>query len=178
MYRKKYIGKKFDKGKKTSNNNVAGGRNMVTEIEIDRFDKIFPLVRKAVGWSAEEFGDKIGVTRQTISNLENKRIHITKTTYIAMRFVLDEEIEDYPDETEMLKAVLDSFVDNPDKYTDEQREEIRKKTELLSSAVKTKTVSRKEANNEWKALLALSIVGGSVMGIISSIVLGAWRNKK
>ena len=117
-------------------------------------------------------------TRQTISNLENKRIHITKTTYIAMRFVLDEEIEDYPDETEMLKAVLDSFVDNPDKYTDEQREEIRKKTELLSSAVKTKTVSRKEANNEWKALLALSIVGGSVMGIISSIVLGAWRNKK
>ena len=151
---------------------------MVTNEEMERFNEVFPLVRKAVGWSAEEFGDKIGVTRQTISNLETKKIKISKTTYIAMRFVLDEEIEEHPDETEMLKVVLDSFVDNPDKYTDEQREEIRKKTELLSSAVKTKTISRKEANNEWKALLALSILGGSVMGIVSSIVLGAWRNKK
>ena len=151
---------------------------MVTNEEIERFDEIFPLVRKAVGWSAEEFGDKIGVTRQTISNLENKRIKVSKTTYIAMRFVLDEEMENHPDETEMLKVVLDSFVDNPEKYTDEQREEIRKKTELLSSAIKTKTITRKEANNEWKALLALSIMGGSVMGIISSIVLGAWRKKK
>ena len=151
---------------------------MVTNEEIERFDAIFPLVRKAVGWSAEEFGDKIGVTRQTISNLENKRIKVSKTTYIAMRFVLDEEMENHPDETEMLKVVLDSFVDNPEKYTDEQREEIRKKTELLSSAIKTKTITRKEANNEWKVLLALSIMGGSVMGIISSIVLGAWRKKK
>lgn len=151
---------------------------MVTNEEIERFDEIFPLVRKAVGWSAEEFGDKIGVTRQTISNLENKRIKVSKTTYIAMRFVLDEEMENHPDETEMLKVVLDSFVDNPEKYTDEQREEIRKKTELLSSAIKTKTITRKEANNEWKVLLALSIMGGSVMGIISSIVLGAWRKKK
>ena len=151
---------------------------MVTSEEMERFNEVFPLVRKAVGWSAEEFGDKIGVTRQTISNLETKKIKISKTTYIAMRFVLDEEMEEHPDETEMLKVVLDSFVDNPDKYTDEQREEIRKKTELLSSAVKTKTISRKEANNEWKALLALSILGGSVMGIVSSIVLGAWRNKK
>lgn len=151
---------------------------MVTNEEMERFNEVFPLVRKAVGWSAEEFGDKIGVTRQTISNLETKKIKISKTTYIAMRFVLDEEMEEHPDETEMLKVVLDSFVDNPDKYTDEQREEIRKKTELLSSAVKTKTISRKEANNEWKALLALSILGGSVMGIVSSIVLGAWRNKK
>lgn len=151
---------------------------MVTNEEMERFNEVFPLVRKAVGWSAEEFGDKIGVTRQTISNLETKKIKISKTTYIAMRFVLDEEIEEHPDETEMLKVVLDSFVDNPNKYTDEQREEIRKKTELLSSAVKTKTISRKEANNEWKALLALSIIGGSVMGIVSSIVLGAWRNKK
>ena len=151
---------------------------MVTSEEMERFNEVFPLVRKAVGWSAEEFGDKIGVTRQTISNLETKKIKISKTTYIAMRFVLDEEMEEHPDETEMLKVVLDSFVDNPNKYTDEQREEIRKKTELLSSAVKTKTISRKEANNEWKALLALSILGGSVMGIVSSIVLGAWRNKK
>lgn len=159
-------------------NDDAGGKSMITNEEMERFNDIFPLVRKTVGWSAEEFGDKIGVTRQTISNLETKKIKISKTTYIAMRFVLDEEMEEHPDETDMLKVVLDSFVDNPDKYTDEQREEIRKKADLLASAIKTKTASRKEANNAWKAFLAISVIGGSVMGIISSIVLGAWRNKK
>lgn len=159
-------------------NDDAGGKSMITNEEMERFNDIFPLVRKTVGWSAEEFGDKIGVTRQTISNLETKKIKISKTTYIAMRFVLDEEMEKHPDETDMLKVVLDSFVDNPDKYTDEQREEIRKKADLLASAIKTKTASRKEANNAWKAFLAISVIGGSVMGIISSIVLGAWRNKK
>lgn len=151
---------------------------MVTDNDIKKFYNAFPLIRKAVGWSAEEFGEKIGVKRQTISNLENKRVKLTMTTYIAMRFVLEQEMKEHKEETEMLKAVLDAFVDRYDKYTDEQRGEIKKKTDLLSSAVKTKTISRKEANNEWKALLTLSILGGSVLGIVSSVVLGAWRNKK
>ena len=151
---------------------------MNTDVEMNRFNEVFPLIRKAVGWSAEEFGDKIGVERQTISNLENKRVKLKKTTYIAMRYVLEEEMKEHKEETEMLKAVLDAFVDRYDKYTDEQRAEIKKQTEVYSSAVKTKTFSRKEANNEWKAILALSIIGGSVLGIISSVVLGAWRSKK
>ena len=36
-------------------------------------------VRKIAGWTTEEFGDKIGVTKQTISNLENKKTAMTRT---------------------------------------------------------------------------------------------------
>ena len=51
---------------------------MVSEEEMKRFEDNFLLIRKAVGWSAEEFGDRIGVTRQAINNLENKKNKLTK----------------------------------------------------------------------------------------------------
>ena len=38
--------------------------------EIKRLDEILLLVRGAVGWTAQEFGDRIGVTRQTIISIE------------------------------------------------------------------------------------------------------------
>ena len=83
--------------------------------EIERLQKYLLLVRRTVGWSAEEFGERIGVTRQTINNIEAGRNKLTKTQYIAMRSVLDAEIAAYPEETEILRLILDVLVDNPEK---------------------------------------------------------------
>ena len=82
--------------------------------EIERLQEHLLLIRRAVGWTAEEFGDRIGVTRQTINNLEAKRNKLNKTQYIAIRAVLDAEMAASPDDTEMLKCLLDVFIDNPD----------------------------------------------------------------
>ena len=60
--------------------------------DIERLQDNLALIRKAGGWSAEEFGEMIGVTKQTISNLENKKTPMSKTQYIAIRAVLDYEI--------------------------------------------------------------------------------------
>ena len=38
--------------------------------EIIRMQENLLLIRRTVGWTAEEFGDRIGVTRQTINNIE------------------------------------------------------------------------------------------------------------
>ena len=81
--------------------------------EIERLQEHLLLVRRTVGWTAEEFGERIGVTRQTINNLEAGRNKLNKTQYIAMRSVLDAEMNQYPEETEMLKLILDVFIDNP-----------------------------------------------------------------
>ena len=59
---------------------------------INRFQNILPLVRGSLGWSAEELGDRIGVTRQTINNIERKKTPLSKTQYIAMRSVIDAEV--------------------------------------------------------------------------------------
>ena len=41
--------------------------------EIKRLQDNLLLIRRAVGWTAEEFGNQIGVTRQTINNIESGR---------------------------------------------------------------------------------------------------------
>ena len=79
--------------------------------EIQRMQDNLLLIRRTVGWTAEEFGEQIGVTRQTINNIESGRNKLTKTQYIAMRSVLDVEIAKHPEETEMLKTLLDMLVD-------------------------------------------------------------------
>lgn len=148
---------------------------MFTNEEIERFEEIFPLIRRTVGWSAKEFGEKIGVSRQTINNLENKKYKLTRTPYIAMRYVLDDEIEKHPDETEMLKVVLDSFVDHPEKYDKESKDKIYKAANLLSPAIKAKQSSRKEVSNEWKSIL--TSLGVITAATISAILIGAWKKK-
>ena len=148
---------------------------MVTDQEINRFEEVFPLIRRTVGWSAEEFGEKIGVSRQTINNLENKKYKLTKLLYSAMRYALEAEIQGHPDETEMLKVILDVFVDNPDKYSKETKDKIYKAANLLSPAIKAKQTNRKEVSSEWKTvLISLGVITATA---ISAILIGAWRKK-
>ena len=148
---------------------------MINEEAMQRFEDNFLLIRKAVGWSAEEFADRIGATRQAINNIENKKNRLSKIMYSAMRYALDDEISSHPEETEMVKVILDAFVDNPEKYTDEQKEEIKNETKLLSSAMKDKNTSRKEVSKQWKkVLIGLGVLTGAA---IPAIIIGTWRKK-
>ena len=103
--------------------------------EIERLQKYLLLVRRTVGWSAEEFGERIGVTRQTINNIEAGRNKLTKTQYIAMRSVLDAEIAAYPEETEILRLILDVLVDNPEKYKEEDREKLLAQANMVTPSI-------------------------------------------
>lgn len=103
--------------------------------EIERLQDNLLLIRRAAGWTAEELGDRIGVTRQTINNLEAKRNKLNKTQYIAIRAVLDAEMAASPDDTEMLKYLLDVFIDNPDKYETKDREELLAKANMLTPSI-------------------------------------------
>ena len=139
--------------------------------EIQRMQDNLLLIRRAVGWTAEEFGDKIGVTRQTINNIESGRNKLSKTQYIAMRSVLDAEIMNSPDDTEMLRVLLEVFVDEPDKYKEEEREQLLAKANLMVPSILAGTTSREDVSKEWtnaaKFIVggALSIFGMACMGI-------------
>ena len=50
-------------------------------------------IREILNWTSADLGDLIGVTKQTISNLETKNSKFTKLHYIAIRTVVDFEIE-------------------------------------------------------------------------------------
>ena len=46
-------------------------------------------LRKIAGWTAETLATKIGVTKQTISNLETQKVKLTRIQYIAIRSVFE-----------------------------------------------------------------------------------------
>lgn len=58
----------------------------------EKLQKYLPLIRNAAGWTAEELGNKIGVTKQTISNLENQKTRMSKTQYLALQMVISQKI--------------------------------------------------------------------------------------
>ena len=70
-------------------------------------------IRKIAGWTAQDLGKKIGVTKQTISNLENQKTDMTLTQYIAIRTVIDYEIENNKS-NEVLPQVVYLLLDIPD----------------------------------------------------------------
>lgn len=126
--------------------------------EIIRMQENLLLIRRTVGWTAEEFGERIGVTRQTINNIESGRNKLTKTQYIAMRSVLDAEIIQTPEDTEMLKVLLDVLVDHPEKYSADKREELLSKANLMAPSILAGTTSRANVSKEWMK------VAGDVIG--------------
>lgn len=132
--------------------------------EIQKMQDNLLLIRRTVGWTAKEFGDRIGVTRQTINNIESGRNKLTKTQYIAMRAVLDAEIAENPEETEMLKILLDMLVDHPDKYSKEDQKMLLKKANIMSPSILTGSATRKSVSKEWMIAVATT----SVLGIIAS----------
>ena len=74
--------------------------------EIERMQQHLLLIRRSIGWTADQLGEQIGVTRQTINNLETGRSKLTKAQYIAMRSIFDAEMAQAPEETEMLRLLL------------------------------------------------------------------------
>lgn len=135
--------------------------------QIELFQKHLLLIRRAVGWSAERFGDKVGVTRATINNLESGRTKLSKTLYIAMRSVLDVEIKNYPDETKTLQLILETFVDHPEKYSEEDKKKFLDKLNIVTPSVLAGSATRKDVSAE-----AMKFAIGSALAAVTPAVIG------
>ena len=149
--------------------------------EIVRMQENLLLIRRTVGWTAEEFGEKIGVTRQTINNIESGRNKLTKTQYIAMRSVLDAEMAQAPEETEMLKVLLDVLVDHPEKYSSENRDELLSKANMMAPSILAGTSTRADASKEWIKAAGIIVGGAAIWGPLGLGVgitaMNAWLAK-
>ncbi len=76
-------------------------------------------IRLILNWTSSDLGNLIGVTKQTISNLENQNNRLTKLHYIALRTVIDFEIENLKttDQDRANRAeLLLNFFDESEKY--------------------------------------------------------------
>lgn len=152
--------------------------------EIQRMQDNLLLIRRTVGWTAEEFGNQIGVTRQTINNIESGRNKLTKTQYIAMRSVIDAELVKHPEETQMVKTLLDLLVDHPENYSRTDYNELLEKANLMSPSILAGTATRETVSKEWmKAAGAIGAVVASTVAVplagtpIVGTAVGEWLAK-
>jgi len=98
--------------------------NTERELQIKRLQQNLASIRKIAGWTAEVLGYKIGVTKQTISNLENGKNPMNFTQYIAIRSVLDDEIESNK-ENEILPKVVALLLDSGDELDEEKYSKVQ-----------------------------------------------------
>ena len=135
--------------------------NNISDEKIFKLQKSLPIIRNLAGWTAEELGTNIGVTRQTITNLEKSdTLSMTKTQYIAIRAVLDYEIAQSNNKTlaDSIAVLVDA-----DQLTDEQKKQVKEAVTAISSA-KSRRVNDKLVLEGMTALIA-------ALGVISGVAL-------
>lgn len=139
-----------------------------TEKAIERLQDNLYVIRRMAGWTAEDLGEKIGVTKQTIRNLErrNNNAKMSKTQYIAIRAVLDYEVENNPD-NQALAKVIEVLLDS-EEMPEEDYEQVREAVTFASNSVAGGTSNESVVAMLGKLLVDTPIIS---VGLIQS---GVW----
>lgn len=77
--------------------------------QISFFQENLRKLRAVVGWSGSDLAELIGVTRQTINNLENNKSQMTSVQYLALCAVVERVKQLSPELRKIIAAVLDKF---------------------------------------------------------------------
>lgn len=137
----------------------------------EKLQKYLPLIRNAAGWTAEDLGTKIGLTKQTISNLENQKTRMSKTQYLAIQMVISQKIATTPDDltlANVMKLVMDTDEDQAINY-DAIPQAMAAVERLDSEAV---TPIRKNGKNSPVLGAAVGSAVGGIAGAMSMLGLG------
>jgi len=94
-------------------------------------------IRILTKMTSEEFGNKIGVTKQTISNLENNKTSMTKAQYIAIRVIIDCEISKTKNDVlfKIIKLLLDGYMNE---LSEGEKSKVKDAISVIVSATKGK----------------------------------------
>lgn len=84
---------------------------MADQDKIRRMQESLSVIRNVARWTTERLGEEIGVSRQTINSLEHNKTKMTKTQYLALRAVFNNEA--MVNQNTALAQVIQSLVDDP-----------------------------------------------------------------
>ena len=131
----------------------------VVDKEIEKLQNNLQAIRKIAKWTTEELGEQIGVTKQTISNLENHKTTMTKTQYIALRTVIDYEIATNT-ENATLGQVVNALLNSDDE-------------EDSSNLHETKVIDKKEYVEAVKTIIATTNATDKSKKVLSAGAMAA-----
>ena len=107
--------------------------------EIEELQNNLETLRKLFGWTAEQLGDRLGITKQSVLNLEKGPnrggVKMSKIQYIAIRAIFEAEANSRKgEEKENLLTVLGLVFNNNPEITSEQRQSALDTAKVVSSA--------------------------------------------
>ena len=79
----------------------------VSKQTIETVHNRFRLLRQAAGWTSAQVAAQLGVSRQTIVNIETKKTPFSKMHCIAYLAILSERSTEVPDLKKIVTAVLE-----------------------------------------------------------------------
>lgn len=151
--------------------------------QIKALQENLTTIRKIAGWTMEDFGSLIGVTKQTISNIENLKTEMSLTQYIAIRAVLDHEIQT-DKSNKVLPQIIDLLLDKREEYSESEISKIEEAAKSLS-AIAASGVTGESLSAASSSLLSSFIKpsqsGIACMGIGFTVghtlMTGLWLSK-
>ena len=100
-------------------------------------------IRQLAGWSAEEMGVLLDITRQTVYNLERGRPRMSWAQYLAIRKIIDLEIERQPDNLVLPKAV--NVLLDDEELPESELTELQEALKTIAKGMVSRSVNRKIA---------------------------------
>ena len=100
--------------------------NTVAELKdkTEKMQSILKDIRIASGLTTQALGDMLALTRQAISNLENKSSKMTVAQYLAISSLIQQRALANPCNATIIPAIiLGALVEAPERFTDEERNE-------------------------------------------------------
>lgn len=138
--------------------------NNEQRIIVSRLQNNLYTIRQLAGWSADELGNLLDVTRQTVYNLERGNPKMSWVQYLAIRKIIDIEIERQPDNKVLVQAVT-VLLDNEElEISEAEMEELQVSLRTIAKGM-TRTADRSIALK-----LALQTVGAATAGIAASVL--------
>lgn len=90
-------------------------------------------IRKIAGWTIDDLGEKIGVSKQTISNLENSNTKMSLVQYIAIRVILDYETQRHPENDVLAKSIY-LLLDEGHTFQEHEYAKLKEAIEAVAAA--------------------------------------------
>ncbi len=141
------------------------------EVKSERLRKILLYVRRILGWSAVVLGEKLGISRQSVNKIESGKSGLSKTEYLLLRRILAEEMDPSEDDHSVLPVVLEVLVDHPEKYSEDERNEVLSKLKLVAPTV-IEPAERKHVSSSWRGIL---LTGG---GVVTAALIALLKGMK
>lgn len=129
--------------------------------KISRLQENLSSIRKVACWSADNLAEMLGVTRQTVINIENSNVKMSKTQYIAIRAILDAEVRRSNNQT--LGKVIEILVDNETVSMDEK-----------DKITKTISITADSVGKRMGSAAIGAAVGAALVPFLGPLPLAAW----